>query len=85
MDKTNAKRALDSLIHDTNGKLGIIKNYMFGIERRLAIDPQDPKISENMSKIEDARLGIMSIIDKYYARAKADFSDESMGYTTDTK
>lgn len=80
--KSNQERAVDSLIHDTNGKLGTIVNVVNGLKFRLQTDPSDPKILDGIEMIDNARKGIMAIIDKYYVRFKNDFSDESMGITT---
>lgn len=76
--KSNQERAVDNLIHDTNGSIGTIVNYVKGIKIRLEKDPSDPKILEGLEGIDAARKRIMGVIDRYYARFKGDFSDDVM-------
>ena len=62
------KQSVNGLIHDTNGSLGLIRNYLFAIKSGKNLD--EGSLRGYLQKIEEATGRVLNSIDEVYVELK---------------
>jgi cation transport regulator ChaC len=75
---TPQEKAMATLIHDSNGGLGMLSTSLWMIRERLKeLNIEDESLEEGLQYIDKAKKRTLMAIDTYYGKFKVDFKEDA--------
>ena len=75
--ESNQERAVQTLIHDTNGELGEMDSTVFLLIKYLKEGKlTNEELEKRLNSLLDCKKDLIKVIDAYYNKFKNDFNDK---------